>query len=122
MNPILETHISTGLLPHQTALDKKTNAPLSERQIGRSRVCAQTLCCATHDDRDRGAVSLAQDSLARTLRNGTHAQQQKDLAVKRDRKVRVEGEEMWADTRETSREPSGVVGKVAHGAPVDFRA
>ena len=27
---------------------------------------------------------------------------------------------MWAHARETSREPSGIVGKVAHGAPVDF--
>ena len=98
----------------------KDHAPLSERQIGRSRVCAQTLRCATHDDGDRGAISLAQDSLARTLRNGTHAQHQKNLAVKRDRKVGGEGEEVWVHARETSGEPSGIVRKVAHGAPVDF--
>ena len=27
---------------------------------------------------------------------------------------------MWAHARETSREPGGIVGKVAHGASVDF--
>ena len=27
---------------------------------------------------------------------------------------------MWAHARETSREPGGIAGKVAHGAPVGF--
>jgi hypothetical protein len=93
-------------------------APLSKRQIRRSWVCAQTLRRAAHDNRDSRAISFAQNSLTRTLRDGAHTQEQEDLAVKWNRKVRSEGQEMRTHAREAEREAGRVIAKIAHRTPL----
>jgi hypothetical protein len=83
-------------------------------------MCAQTLRCTANDNRNCRAISLAQDSLARTLRDGTYAHAKEDLAVKWNRKVGGEGKEMRVHTREAPREASRITGKIAHRTPFQF--